>query len=61
MLRHDAALRINSAARPLSSAETQEVQSYRREVRQARLAFRAELNAAGMGGGELERADYLDV
>ena len=58
---HEASLRINRVSRPLSPAEASAVDQYHRTVTQARLAFRAELQASGMGDSELARTDYLNV
>ena len=57
---HERAKRINAVARSLTPAEAKAVDAYHRDVRTARMGFRAELAAVGLGG-ELARADYDDV
>ena len=58
---HAVGARINQVARPLSPSEEAQVSLYHTEVRAARLAFRKELEGAGLLDSELRLSDYLDV
>ena len=58
---HDARARINTVARPLTTAELATIATYHEEVRAARQTFREELAAVGIVSGEIRKSDYDDM